>query len=312
MPEQEAIDARQMVPAPLMELSTDDILRRLTKIEEVQRKAMKQGIDFGVIPGTGSKPTLLKAGAEKLCVLFRLDAQCQTERVFDGPHLTATTVCTIYHQVSGERLGSATAMCSSKESKYAWRKASRVCPECGKEAIIKGRAEYGGGWVCFKKKDGCGAKFPDLDPAIVDQLQGRVPNDDIADQFPTVLRIAEKRALVAAVRLVTGASAIFDEDMPDHDEDTAGSAPDAPQPAARQKPTDTITPEQWNGFSAVVTRHLGVSAKAWINDHLKAGGYARAREVTVGALQAWTQELTEAYRGEEPQDGIDPADTFPD
>jgi hypothetical protein len=39
-----------------------------------------------------------------------------------------------------------------------------VCPKCGAAAIIKGKAEYGGGWVCFKKKGGCGAKFA-YDPA---------------------------------------------------------------------------------------------------------------------------------------------------
>ena len=35
------------------------------------------------------------------------------------------------------------------------------CPECGKPAIIKGKPEYGGGWLCYKKKDGCGAKWSD-------------------------------------------------------------------------------------------------------------------------------------------------------
>lgn len=238
MADTEVIDTRALAPQAVqpLELSTSDILNRLNKIQEVQRQAMKEGIDYGRIPGTGSKPTLLKAGAEKLCVLFRLDAQCQTERIFDGPHLTATCVCTVYHQVTGERLGSATAMCSSKESKYAYRKAARVCPNCGKDAIIKGRDEYGGGWLCFKKKDGCGAKFPDLDPAIVDQPTGRVANEDVADSFPTVLRIAEKRALVAAVRLVTGASAIFDEDIADHDVDPA----DTFQTDAERQPTDGL------------------------------------------------------------------------
>lgn len=35
----------------------------------------------------------------------------------------------------------------------------KTCPKCGAAAIIKGKEEYGGGWVCFKKKGGCGAKF---------------------------------------------------------------------------------------------------------------------------------------------------------
>lgn len=37
------------------------------------------------------------------------------------------------------------------------------CPECGKVgAIIKGKEEYGGGFLCFKKKGGCGFKFKEF------------------------------------------------------------------------------------------------------------------------------------------------------
>ena len=39
----------------------------------------------------------------------------------------------------------------------------RVCPKCEKPAIIKGKTEFGGGWLCFKKKGGCGAKFTDAE-----------------------------------------------------------------------------------------------------------------------------------------------------
>lgn len=37
----------------------------------------------------------------------------------------------------------------------------KECPECEVKAIIKGKAEYGGGHVCWKQKGGCGAKFND-------------------------------------------------------------------------------------------------------------------------------------------------------
>jgi len=38
------------------------------------------------------------------------------------------------------------------------------CPRCGVVgSIIKGKAEYGGGYLCFKKKGGCGAKFETLE-----------------------------------------------------------------------------------------------------------------------------------------------------
>jgi hypothetical protein len=43
---------------------------------------------------------------------------------------------------------------------------SATCPTCGKDAIIKGKAEYGGGWLCYKQKGGCGAKFT-VDPSEI-------------------------------------------------------------------------------------------------------------------------------------------------
>ena len=34
------------------------------------------------------------------------------------------------------------------------------CPSCGtSDAVIKGREDWGGGWLCFEKKGGCGAKW---------------------------------------------------------------------------------------------------------------------------------------------------------
>jgi hypothetical protein len=54
--------------------------------------------------------------------------------------------------------------------------------------IIKGKEEYGGGWICYNKKGGCGQKFADDDDAIIGQIVGRIENDDPADQYNTVLK----------------------------------------------------------------------------------------------------------------------------
>jgi hypothetical protein len=82
-------------------------------------------------------------------------------------------------------------------------------------AIIKGKEEYGGGWVCFKRKDGCGAKFPDGDKSIESQVVGDVDNSDLPDLWNTIIKMARKRAIVDAVLLVTGASALFTQDVAD-------------------------------------------------------------------------------------------------
>ncbi len=200
------------------EVTAVDLVRRLDVIREAMRTAMQPDVDYGVIPGTGGKPTLLKPGSEKLGVLFQLDIQIENEKVFDGQHLTVMSKAVAYHAPTGTRLGAGEGMCSTREAKYAWRNESRKCPKCGKEAIIKGKEEYGGGWVCFKKKDGCGAKYADDDTAITGQVVGKVENPDLPDAWNTVLKMSEKRARIDAVLAVTGASALFTQDVGDDKE----------------------------------------------------------------------------------------------
>jgi hypothetical protein len=198
------------------ELSVEEVLARIRKVHQIMEKAMVQDHHYGVIPGTNKKKlTLLKPGAELLLVMFRLDPQYAAENQRDGDHLSVTSTCTLYHIPTGQRWGSGQGSCSTRESNYAWRESVRVCPTCQQPTIIKGKAEYGGGWVCFKKKGGCGAKFGDGDPQIEAQTIGRVPNPDLPDSWNTVTKMANKRSLVAAVLNVTAASDIFTQDLED-------------------------------------------------------------------------------------------------
>jgi hypothetical protein len=192
------------------ELSVNELVEQARKIEEAVRRVMVEGEHYGTIPGV-EKPSLWKPGAEKLCRLFQLDPQFEdpVERFHEDGHYSATVRCTLWHIPSGMRVASGLGSCTSRESKYAYRQALRRCPACGAEAIIKGRAEYGGGWLCFKKKGGCGARFKDGEKPIVEQEAGRIANPDLPDTFNTVLKMAAKRALVAAVLNGTAASDIF-------------------------------------------------------------------------------------------------------
>jgi hypothetical protein len=52
------------------------------------------------------------------------------------------------------------------------------CPSCGAFAMIVGKPEYGGGFVCYKKKGGCGATYPDTDPRFTSR---GVPDGVAAD-----------------------------------------------------------------------------------------------------------------------------------
>jgi ribosomal protein L37AE/L43A len=207
------------------ELSVEQVMAQVTKIQHVMQQAMKKDEHYGTIPGT-DKPTLYKPGAEKLCLTFRLAPTYPVkERTWhDNGHYTVEVTCRLTHISTGNLIAEGEGLCSTLESKYAYRNASRVCPSCGKDAIIKGKREYGGGWVCFKKKDGCGQKFSDGDPAIEGQEVGRKDNPDLADSYNTVLKMACKRALIAAVLNGTAASDIFTQDIGDTEaEVSAGS-----------------------------------------------------------------------------------------
>jgi len=48
------------------------VVNQVQLIQHVMEKVMKDGEHYGVIPGCGKKPSLLKAGAEKLSLTFRL------------------------------------------------------------------------------------------------------------------------------------------------------------------------------------------------------------------------------------------------
>jgi hypothetical protein len=218
------------------EVPASELVARLDVIRDAMTTAMVRDVDYGVIPGTGSKPTLLKPGAEKLGVLFQLDVQIVNEKTWNGDHLTVSSLATVYHITTGARVGFGEGMCSTWEKKYARRQQARSCLECGMEAIIKGKQEYGGGWVCFKKKGGCGAKFRDDDPGIVSQVVGEIENPDLPDSWNTVLKMSEKRARIDAILAVTGASALFTQDMESAVErgDTQGPAREPVRATQRQ------------------------------------------------------------------------------
>src|SRR3990167_11218552 len=136
------------------------------------------------------------------------------------------------------------------ETKHRYRGGKRKCPQCGAEAIIKGREEYGGGWVCFAKKGGCGEKFKDDDTEITGQAEGKVENPDIADQYNTVLKMACKRAKVDGCLSATACSDIFTQDIEDFNHDTGEPvkkaetpAPAADKPQAPQRKSQTEEPK---------------------------------------------------------------------
>lgn len=205
---------------------------------------MAEGTDYGVIPGT-DKRTLLKPGAEKLTDLFRCTATYTMEQRiedWDKPLFHYLFRAQVVNRETGDVIAEGFGSANSREGRYRWRNGERKCPSCGKATIIKGKAEFGGGWLCFGKKGGCNAKFRDGDRSIESQEVGRVENDDVYTMANTILKMAKKRALVDAAIALARCSDIFTQDVEDLGEDpeeTRRPEPAKTQPKHQQQPVNT-------------------------------------------------------------------------
>ena len=226
------------------------------KVLEAQRDfqsachaTLQKDLHYGPpFPGS-DKSTMLKPGAEAVCQMLQLSPSFRDDMVvedFDRPLFAYRVVCRLNRIADGLYVGEASGSCSSMESRYRYRTGERVCPECGKASIIKGQEKFGGGWLCWKNHKiipGCGATWPDGTREIEGQAVGRMENPDIADQWHTIRAIAEKRAYVAATRLVAALSAVFDAEN-EHDqaravETATGEVIDQTQPQPRPPRKET-------------------------------------------------------------------------
>lgn len=254
------------------ELTIEQVEAQVAKIEALMQRVLKRDQHYGVIPGAGEKPTLLQPGAEKINLMFRIGpGKPEVEEVsLGGGHLDVKVMLPMIHLPTGRLLGYGYGSCSTMESKYRYRNAAKKCPACGKETIIKGKAEYGGGWVCYAKKGGCGAKFAEDDVAITGQVVGKVENPDIADTYNTVRKIAYKRAYVGGTIKVTSASDFFTQDLEDmHDnggQDGANDGETAGAGAAKMKPP--VKPAAKTAKAELVAREKKAIESLKVNSEL--------------------------------------------
>ncbi len=231
------------------ELPVVAVREQVNKIQELMKSVMKEDVHYGVIPGT-PKPTLYKAGAEKLGFVFRMAPRFEiTKTILENGHREYEIVGTLHHIGTGAELAQGVGMCSTMESKYRWRESKKKCPRCGAEAIRRNKDQPG--WYCWAKKGGCGAQFPGDVPAIEKQKTGKVENPDIADVYNTVLKIAKKRCYVDMTITACAASDVLTQDIEDlSPEDNSGNGPRNITPEeGREEPKQEPKqePEQKNG-----------------------------------------------------------------
>lgn len=301
------------------EVSVTDVVAQRSKIQAVMEAVMVEGVHYGKVPGV-NKPTLLKPGAEALSVTFRLAPSYDSDRTFhDGGHLTVITRARLTHIPTGLTIAEGEGLCTTYESKYAYRQGGRVCPECGEPQIKKSKfppkaGDYDGwqrgdkpGWYCFQKLGGCGMNFAANDTRITEQSTGRTANPDLPDAWNTVLKMANKRALVAAILNGTAASDIFTQDV----EDAGTVAADRHEVEAEPDPfTDAVTwnkPKDWKEISARLAERTGEEAsREWVAEAVMVGyGKTLVSELEGDMLAEMGERLCRVIHA------LDDADTDP-
>jgi len=199
----------EVVPAKASQIDMERAAQKAVDLAQFYERVMKAGVDYSILPGT-SKPSLRKEGAELLAAAFDFRPVSQvisSKEITDpnNPYYEYVVKCTLYNrwnEVIGDAMGSA----NSREIQFSfkWVDASEVSKDTKTygERIANGKRQV----------------RVALEPWEVFGLQNKV------------LKMADKRAFVAAVLRVTGASRIFTQDLEDeeHTEQQKNAEPSTP------------------------------------------------------------------------------------
>jgi hypothetical protein len=297
-------------------LTSNDVVGQISLIQEIMGRIMKEGEHYGKIPGCGDKPTLLKPGAEKLGLTFRLRPEYKVTRTdYANGHVQFEVSCTLKKigtdDVWGEGLGS----CSTMESKYRYRTGP---------VEVTGKDVPKGYWDMRKSEPGKaqeliggkGFSVRKVDGKWEIVIQGeKADNPDIADTYNTVLKMAKKRAFVDSMITATSCSDIFTQDVedfvnaeiiPPKEEPPKSTKPETKAPQAMQDSTQNKKVPQHTGQKSpvqlknalVIALHGDTDkATAIINEIAPGKDAADWTNEEMNKIEIRAQEIKEAANG---------------
>jgi hypothetical protein len=237
-------------------MNLDTAQRRLAEFQEFVRGYLVEGEDYGIIPGTKQR-TLLKPGADKLSELYGLAPTFPAERQKSVEDWAKSPPFIKY-----------TATCVLMQ-----RRTGNVVGEC-MASCNSYETKYK-----FRWKNG-----------------QRVINDAIADTDNTLLKMAEKRALVGAVIAATRSSGIFTQDMEDmSQEEEKPKLKPSPKKQATTPIAKPLTPEEREKVvHALLESPNKPSLARYCQELFNGGAYARASaagdEVSLKAIKDAAQQ----------------------
>lgn len=250
-------------------------------IRKLVKSQMKEGIDFGVIPGT-QKKTLLQPGAEKLAKFFGLVPTFELTKDiedWDKGFFYYRYLCKLNRNIPLTRIvdgqmeiydaktvpaGEAERSCNSREKKYLYT----TVPER---------------FATDEQKQSAISKFTKQERGYTNTyLKVKNSPEESADDANTIQSMAQKRALVATVRMATMASDIFLEEVSDAD------------PAPTTKAQDPARVNQIKKLHAVA-RPRGFTDEKLHTAIAKLYQVESITEMTGAQIDELTEKLQEAF-----------------
>jgi hypothetical protein len=211
------------------------------EVTDLVTQALQQDVDYGVIPGTGDKPTLLKPGAERLCKAFGLDpAFVVVEQEIDHDRVVAWT-----------------------KRKKVWRNEYRGDKRYDwKEESGEARGLYRYVVRCDLTHRSTGAILAGA-LGSASTMEGKYV-DRPRECENTVLKMAQKRALVAATLNAIGLSGRFTQDVEDLPREVV--VEERREPAAEEPKPEPLTRESkvtWGTSEGTAVKDLPPDYLKW-------------------------------------------------
>lgn len=222
-----ALEVRSESQAIYQWKSPTAIKQRIIAIQQLMEEVLKPGNrdnefsgDYGVIPGTGNKPSLWKSGSEQILAMFEIAVDPIVEDLSNEDCFRYRVTTRLTHAPSATFLGAGVGEASSNETKYKWRKCYSQ-KEFEATAVDRRKIKYS------QYRDGNGM-WADKEEWLV-----RTEPADVAN---TILKMAKKRSQIDATLTVTGASSMFSQDLEELMEDQG----DEPKPEKKAKPQASV------------------------------------------------------------------------
>lgn len=252
-------------PVSNFSMSLQELKQRASMVSQIKSQIMVPNVHFGKIPGCGDKPTLLKNGAEMLCMAFRLASDTKIEISDLGNGHREYTITTMLMS-NGELVATGVGSCSTMESKYRYRGNELILVgDCPKDYWNKPRPSKYNGQTAKKDENGVWKLY---------KKGVKTENPDIADTYNTVLKMASKRSLIDATLKATGGSCEFTQDIEDMDNAQQYVDAEVERPAKKE-----LSPEEKKDTFVRKMNELKERDEKTFGIYFKFMGYERPEDV---------------------------------